>query len=98
VKHMLNTVSKDGLTALTLTEQVLLLIVFALGALIRNDAKAEVFYKHSQALAIEIFSETCSESAAFALLTCLYQQTTGRIEAAWTTFGIAVRIAQALGC
>src|SRR5271156_1340302 len=95
---MLNIVSQDGPTALTLAEQGLLFVVFALGALVRNDTKAEVFYKHAQAVAIEIVSETCAESAAFAFLTCLYQQTTGRIEVAWTTFGIAMRISQALGC
>jgi hypothetical protein len=95
---MLNTISQEGHTAVILTEQGMLFMMFALGALVRNDAKAEVFYSHSQAVAIEIVSETCAESAAFAFLTCLYQQTTGRIEAAWTTFGIAMRIAQALGC
>lgn len=73
-------------------------MVFALGALVRNDPTAEMFYKHTQSIALKVFAETTLESATLAFLTSLYQLTTGRISAAWTTFGLVVRIAQALGC
>jgi len=73
-------------------------MVFALGALVKNDTTAEPFYTYSQTVALKVFGETTMESATLAFLTSLYQLTTGRIAAAWTTFGLVVRIAQALGC
>ena len=95
---MIETVSREGPQALTLAEQTLLFLIFALGALIKNDAKAETFYKQVSSVAFEVFSETSTESASLSFLYCLYQQTTGRISAAWVTLGLVVRIAQALGC
>jgi hypothetical protein len=95
---MMETVARDGAQSITLAEQVLLFLIFALGALIRNDGKSEAFYKQASSASFEIVSETSTESATCAFLFCLYQQTTGRISAAWTTLGIVVRIAQALGC
>jgi Fungal specific transcription factor domain len=95
---MLATISRDGAETLTLAEQAFLFMVFALGALERNDPKCDMFYKHAEAVAFKVFAEICTESCLFAFLFCFYQQVTGQIEAAWTTLGIAVRIAQALGC
>ena len=95
---MLETVARDGPQALALAEQAALLMVFALGGLIRNDAKSESFYKQASSAAFEVVSETSTESATLSFLLALYQQTTGRISAAWTTLGVVVRIAQALGC
>jgi hypothetical protein len=73
-------------------------MVFALGSLIKNDGKSETFYKQASSAAFEVLSETSTESATCAFLLGLYQQTTGRISAAWTMLGVVVRIAQALGC
>jgi len=95
---MIETVGRDGPQNLTLTEQAFLFMVFALGALIKNDGKSETFYKQAASVAFEVVSETSTESASLAFLLALYQQTTGRISAAWTALGIVVRIAQALGC
>jgi len=95
---MIETVGRDGPQNLTLAEQAFLFMVFALGALIKNDGKAEAFYKQAASVAFEVISETSTESANLAFLLALYQQTTGRISAAWTALGIVVRIAQALGC
>ena len=94
----METVARDGAQSITLAEQVLLFLIFALGGLIQNDRKSETFYKQASSVAFEVVSETSTESASCAFLFCLYQQTTGRISAAWTTLGIVVRIAQALGC
>jgi Fungal specific transcription factor domain len=98
VRIMLETVARDGPQALTLAEQAFLFTIFALGALIKNDAKAETFYQQATAVSFEVASETSLESATFTFLLGLYQQTTGRLSAAWATLGIVVRIAQALGC
>ena len=95
---MIETVGRDGPHAITLTEQAFLLMIFALGALIKNDGRAEGFYKQASSVAFEVISETTTESASLAFLMALYQQTTGQISAAWTTLGVVVRIAQALGC
>jgi hypothetical protein len=95
---MLETVSREGPQALTLAEQAYILMIFALGGLIRNDGKSEGFYKQASSVAFEILAETSTESATLSFLLALYQQTTGRISAAWTTLGVVVRIAQALGC
>lgn len=95
---MIETVARDGAHNLTLAEQAFLFMVFALGALIKNDGKSESFYKQASSVAFEVVSETSTESASLAFLLGLYQQTTGRISAAWTTLGVVVRIAQALGC
>jgi hypothetical protein len=95
---MLNTVCQDGAQTLTLTEQALFFMIFALGALVKNDPKSEMFYKQAQGVAVDIFAETSAESTVFSFLTALYQQITGRLSAAWTTFGVVVRIAEALGC
>ena len=95
---MIETVARDGAHTLTLAEQAFLFMVFALGALIKNDGKSESFYKQASSVAFEVVSETSTESASLAFLLGLYQQTTGRISAAWTTLGVVVRIAQALGC
>ena len=83
---------------MTLSEQAFLFMVFALGALIKNDGKSEIFYKQATSVAFEVVAETTAESASFSFLTALYQQTTGRISVAWTTLGVVVRIVQALGC
>jgi hypothetical protein len=98
VKEMLDSICRDGPESLTIEEQAFLFMVFALGALMKNDSRSEMFYKQTQTVALDVFGETCAESVSLAFLTCLFQQTTGRISAAWTTFGIVVRIAQALGC
>jgi hypothetical protein len=98
VKELLETVRRDGPQFLTLAEQAFLFMVFALGSLVRNDAAAETFYNHTQAVALDVYSETSMESCTLAFLTTLYQLTTGKVSAAWTTFGLVVRIAQALGC
>lgn len=95
---MIETVARDGAHALTLAEQGFLLMVFALGALIKNDGKSESYYKAASGVTFEVVSETSTESASLAFLLALYQQTTGRISAAWTSLGVVVRIAQALGC
>jgi hypothetical protein len=95
---MIETVARDGAHALTLAEQGFLLMVFALGALIKNDGKSEFYYKQASGVTFEVVSETSTESASLAFLLALYQQTTGRISAAWTSLGVVVRIAQALGC
>jgi hypothetical protein len=95
---MLETVAREGPQALTLAEQAILLMIFALGALIRNDGKSESFFKQASSVAFEVVSETSTESATLSFLLGLYQQTTGRISAAWTTLGVVIRIAQALGC
>jgi hypothetical protein len=95
---MMETVAREGPQALILAEQVLLFMVFALGALIKNDGKSETFYKQASTAAFEVLSETSTESATCAFLLGLYQQTTGRISAAWSMLGAVVRIAQALGC
>jgi len=95
---MMETVAREGPQALILAEQVLLFMVFALGALIKNDGKSEQFYKQASTAVFEVSTETSTESATCAFLMGLYQQTTGRISAAWTTLGVVVRIAQALGC
>jgi Fungal specific transcription factor domain len=94
---MIETVSRDGAQSLTSGEQALLLMIFALGALIKNDGKSEQFYKLAANNAFEVVNETTTESASTAFLLGLYQQTTGRISAAWTTMGVVVRIAMALG-
>jgi hypothetical protein len=94
----METVAREGPQALILAEQVLLFMVFALGALIKNDGKSETFYKQASTAAFEVLSETSTESATCAFLLGLYQQTTGRISAAWSMLGAVVRIAQALGC
>jgi len=73
-------------------------MIFALGALIQNDGKSETFYKHASSVAFEVVSETSTEGLGLAYLIALYQQTSGKISAAWTTLGIVVRMAQALGC
>jgi len=98
LNELLQTLQVDGAQALTLGEQAILATIFALGAFIRNDPNAEVFYNNTQAVALRIFAETTVESTTLAFLTSLYQFTTGRISAAWTTFSLVVRIAQALGC
>jgi hypothetical protein len=98
VKELLETVRRDGPQFLTLGEQAFLFMVFALGALVRNDASAETFHSHSQSVALDVYAETSMESATLAFLTTLYQLTTGKVSSAWTTFGLVVRIAQALGC
>jgi hypothetical protein len=95
---MIETVARDSPQSLTLAEQAFLFMVFALGALIKNDGKSESFYKQASSVAFEVVSETSNESASLVFLLALYQQTTGRISAAWTTLGLVVRIAQALGC
>jgi hypothetical protein len=95
---MIETVGRDGAQNLTLTEQAFLSMVFALGALIKNDGKSETYYKQAASVAFEVVAETSTESASMAFLLALYQQTTGRISAAWTVLGCVVRIAQALGC
>jgi Fungal specific transcription factor domain len=95
---MLETVGRDGPHAITLTEQAFLFMIFTLGALIKNDGRAEGFYKQASSVAFEVIAETTTESATLTFLMALYQQTTGRISAAWTTIGVVVRIAQALGC
>jgi Fungal specific transcription factor domain len=95
---MIEAVGRDGPHSITLTEQAFLFMIFALGALIKNDAKAEGFYKQVSSVAFEVVAETSTESVSLAFLMALYQQTTGRISAAWTTLGVVVRIAQALGC
>jgi len=94
----METVTREGAQSLTLAEEAFLFMVFALGALIKNDSKSEMFYKQASSVAFEVVSETSTESASLAFLIGLYQQTTGRISAAWGTLGVVVRIAQALGC
>jgi hypothetical protein len=98
IHQMLESLSHHGQHTLSLTEQALLLIIFALGAVSKNDFNAEMYYKNSQTVILKIFSQTSCESILCAFLTSLYQQATGRIEASWISFGIAVRMAQALGC
>ena len=95
---MLDTVYNHGPQYLTLAEQALLFMVFALGAFVMNDAKADVFYHRSQSVMPTVLAETSMESTVFSFLTSLYQQTTGRISAAWIMWGTVVRVAQALGC
>jgi len=95
---MIGLVARDGPQGLTLAEQAFLLMIFAFGALIRNDGKSESFYKQASSVAFDVVSETSTESLTLSFLLGLYQQTTGRISAAWTTLGVVVRIAQALGC
>jgi hypothetical protein len=96
VKELID-ILRNGSEQLTLGEQGVLSLVFALGALIRNDPSADQFYQHTQGVAMKILAETTLESATFAFLLSLYQFTTGQISAAWTTFALVVRIAQALG-
>jgi|SRR5271156_762470 len=98
VREMLNAIGRHGPEILTMAEQALLFMVFALGALIKNDSRSEMYYKHTQAVSLDVYEEPSAESVAFAFLKCLFQQTTGRISAAWTTLGIVIRIAQSLGC
>ena len=95
---MLDIARQKGAQALTLAEQASLYMVFALGALVNNDSRAETFYKEVRSVALDVIEETSMESAIVGFLICLYQQTTGRLSAAWTTFAAVVRIAQSLGC
>jgi Fungal specific transcription factor domain len=95
---MLDTVYRDGAQFLTLAEQAVLFMVFALGAFSMNDAKADMYYYRAQSVMQVVLAETSMESTVFSFLVSLYQQTTGRISAAWITWGTVVRIAQALGC
>jgi hypothetical protein len=95
---MLETILRNEAHSLLLAEQAFLFMVFSLGALMKNDTRSEIFYKQCQSVAMQVFSDTSAESTAFAFLMCLYEQSTGRISAAWTTFGVVVKLAQALGC
>jgi hypothetical protein len=98
LKELLDIVQRDGQQCLNIPNQAILFMTFSLGALIRNDPSAETFYKATQSVLLNVFSETTIESTIVAFLTCLYQLTTGQTSASWNTFGIVVRIAQALGC